>query len=85
MRRFARFGIICDVLRDLIHYVQFKKREKHPWKSATFLKVTLPHGVFFTFFKFYKWNQVAQPITYAQFKKPENDPVRSVTFSKSSA
>ena len=49
MRRFARFGIICDVLRDLIHYVQFKKREKHPWKSATFLKVTLPHGFFSRF------------------------------------
>ena len=30
MRRFARFGN---------HFVQFKKREKHPWSSVTFSKV----------------------------------------------
>ena len=54
-------------------------------EECYFSKSNTPPWVFFTFFKFYKWNQVAQPITYAQFKKPENDPVRSVTFSKSSA
>ena len=26
----------CDALRDLIPIVQFKKREKHQWMSATF-------------------------------------------------
>ena len=26
----------CDVLRDLIPWVQFKKREKHPWTTVTF-------------------------------------------------
>ena len=26
----------CDVLRDLVAFVQFKKREKHPWRSVTF-------------------------------------------------
>ena len=25
--------IICDTLRDLVPFVQFKKREKHPWRS----------------------------------------------------
>ena len=30
---------ICDVLRDLISFLQFKKREKHPWRSDTFSKV----------------------------------------------
>ena len=30
---------MCDVLRDLVSFVQFKKREKHPWRSATFCKV----------------------------------------------
>ena len=42
------FLIICDVLRDLVPFVQFKKCEKHPWmgcvtlvKPATLLKVTL--------------------------------------------
>ena len=30
---------ICDALRDLVSFVQFKKREKHPWRSVTFSKV----------------------------------------------
>ena len=30
---------ICDALRDLVPLVQFKKRENHPWRSATFSKV----------------------------------------------
>ena len=33
-------GLDSDVLRDLAPFVQFKKREKHPWKSVTFSKVT---------------------------------------------
>ena len=41
---------MCDVLRDLVSFVQFKKREKHPWRSVTFrLKVTLIHGCFSRF------------------------------------
>ena len=31
--------IICDALHDLVPFLQFKKREKHPWWSATFIKV----------------------------------------------
>ena len=31
---------ISDALRDLVSFIQFKKREKHP------LKVTLLHGCF---------------------------------------
>ena len=30
---------ISDALRDLVPFVQFKKREKHPWKSVNFSKV----------------------------------------------
>ena len=30
---------ICDALRDLVPSIQFKKREKHPWRSVTFSKV----------------------------------------------
>ena len=26
----------CDVLHDLVPLVQFKKREKHPWRSVSF-------------------------------------------------
>ena len=28
-----------DALRDLVPFVQFKKREKHLWRSVTFSKV----------------------------------------------
>ena len=31
-------------MRDLVPFIQFKKREKHPWRSVTFSKVT---GYFF--------------------------------------
>ena len=38
---------ICDALRDLVPFVQFKKRQKHPWRSdKTLLKVALLHGCF---------------------------------------
>ena len=30
---------MCDVLRDLVPFAQFKKREKDPWKSVTFSKI----------------------------------------------
>ena len=48
----------CDALRDLLPFVQFKKREMHPWMSFTFSKVTgfynftqtnTPSWVFYTF------------------------------------
>ena len=28
-----------DALRDLVPFVQFKKRQKHPWRSVTCSKV----------------------------------------------
>ena len=31
--------VICDALRDVELFLQFKKREKHPRRSATFSKV----------------------------------------------
>ena len=41
---------MCDVLRDLVPFKQFQKREKHPWRSVTFiLEVTLVHGYFSRF------------------------------------
>ena len=30
---------ICGVLRDLVPFVEFKKREKHSWRSVNFSKV----------------------------------------------
>ena len=32
-------GNSCDALPDFVPFVQFKKREKHSWKSVTFSKV----------------------------------------------
>ena len=31
--------IICDALHHLVSFVQFKKHEKHPWRSVNFSKV----------------------------------------------
>ena len=39
----------CDVFCDLVPFVQFKKREKHSWKSVTFGKSNTPPQVFFMF------------------------------------
>ena len=69
--------VICDALHDFVPFAQFKKREKHPWRSVTFSKFAgqkpllknftksnTPQWVFFTFFKLLKWYQIAQRITF---------------------
>ena len=48
---------------DLVPFVQFKKREKHPWRIVTF-KSNTPPWVFFTFLKLYKWYQILKRISY---------------------
>ena len=46
---------ICDALRDLVPFLQFKKHEKHPWRSvnlskvAGFTKINTTPWVFLTF------------------------------------
>ena len=30
---------LCDALRDLVQFLQFKKRKKHQWRGVTFSKV----------------------------------------------
>ena len=66
---------------DLVPFVQFKKREKHPRRSDTFRKIAvanLPKScnftdsitspwVFFTFFKLCKRYQIAQCVSYDIF------------------
>ena len=32
-------AVKCNALRDLVPFAQFKKREKHPWRSVNFSKV----------------------------------------------
>ena len=41
---------ICDALRDFRPFLQYKKREKHPWRSVTF-KSNTPLWVFYMFFE----------------------------------
>ena len=63
----------CDALRDLVPFVQFKKREsthggvlilvKLQTSACNFTKSNTSPWVFFTFFKLYKWYQIAQRIT----------------------
>ena len=35
----SQTSMICGALSDLVPFVQFKKREKHPWRSVKFSKV----------------------------------------------
>ena len=64
---FVLYFFKCDVLLDLVPFVQFKKREIHPWRSVTFsTKSNTPPWVFFTCFKLFKWYQIAQNITNVQ-------------------
>ena len=58
-------------MRDLVPLVQFKKHEKHLWRTVTFtkvkvIKVALVHECFSHFYKFDKWYQIMQSITYYQ-------------------
>ena len=54
----------CGALRDLVPFVRFKKREKHPYvlllvklqaSACNFTKNNTPPWVFFTFFKLCTW------------------------------
>ena len=50
------------------HLYNLKNVKKHPWRSVAFSKVAvftksnIPPWVFFSFFKLYKWYQIAQHI-----------------------
>ena len=58
---------ISDALTDLLPFVQFKKRDKHPLvklqasaSAWNFTKSNTPPWVFITFLKLYKWYQITQ-------------------------
>ena len=55
--------IICDALRDLVPFVQFKKREKHPWRSITFSKVAGFCGTSKGFMKAKPFEEPQKPAT----------------------
>ena len=60
--------MLCAILYQLYN---FKKREKHPWRSIACIS-TAPWG-FFKLFKLYKWYQIAQSITYFTGNGDGND------------
>ena len=70
MRRSRRIEKICDVLHDLLPFVQFKKRKNTHGGVLHLVKLkgksNTPPWVFFTFFKLYKPYQIAQRITLSQ-------------------
>ena len=58
----------CDAFCNLVPFVQFKNREKHPWRALLLAKLLAtksitPPRVFFTFVKLCKWYKIAQNIT----------------------
>ena len=58
---FERRNKKCGALHDLVPSAQFRKREKHPWRSVNFskacnfTKINTPPWVLFTFFKLCTW------------------------------
>ena len=56
-----------DVLRDLVPFVQFKKRVN----SSMSL---------FTFFKMYKWHQIVQCITYLEKDQSQQEIISVYSF-----
>ena len=66
---------IFDALRDLAPYVQFNKREKHPWRRVSFSKAS--HIAIS-----YKLCDALHDFeSFVQFKKREKHPWMSVTCS----
>ena len=56
---------ICDALRSLVPFVQFKNvKNTHGGVLLLFTKGSTPPWVFYTFFKLYKWYQIARNIPY---------------------
>ena len=58
----------CDVLHNLVPFVQFKKGKKHLWRllACNFTKSKTPPWVLFTFIKLHKLYQIVQRITYEE-------------------
>ena len=54
----------CCALRDLVSFVQFKKREN---TRGEVLDINTPLWMFFMFLKLYKWYQIPQRITDGLF------------------
>ena len=56
---------IWDASHNLATFVQFKKSNKHPWRSVeacNVIKSKTPPWMFFMFSKVFKWYQIAQHI-----------------------
>ena len=69
--------VICSALRDLVPFVQIKKREKHPWRS---IKINTPPWVFFMFFNLYKCYQIVQRTTYTSTGNNQDGRIASKSY-----
>ena len=57
-------------MRDLVPFVQFKKREKHSLRSVAFTKSNTPPRIFFTFFKLYKCSSTSHNASRIYYSDP---------------
>ena len=60
---------ICDTLRDLVPFVQFKKRENTHGGVLPLKKLQTPPCVFLVFIKLHKWYQITQSVSFVSKKK----------------
>ena len=54
IKKSVKLTYLCDALLDLVLFLRFKRREKHPWRNVSFskvagLKITLLHRCFSLF------------------------------------
>ena len=63
--------MICAIWYNL--FGQFKKREKHLWRSKVAGKSNTLPWVFTSLFKFYKWYQIVQSVSFKVTTKLKND------------
>ena len=75
---------LIDAWRDLVPFVQFKKRKKYPWRSATFSKVVkLLSTKFFQYLQRKKKISLAGTASVSGYDKRRSLAYKRVGWSKS--
>ena len=70
---------ICDALHDLVPFVQFTEREKHPWRSLTFSKNL---GPFYNLKNAKNTHKGVTPVVACNCTKSSTPPWVFLTFYK---
>ena len=74
----------CSCRQICYPVYNLKKRKQYQWRNITsnFTKNKTPPWVFFTFFKLYKWYQIAQRITIIDNYRCVQNPVKHAAFGE---